>query len=177
MARKVERNKKKDEPAPQGAGLDPVAEELEILYPERTVPIGKEQVTVNEIGFGDGLRLHAHVKPVVDAIEATMRERDEAPAYQDLVAVFAAHWESTLELMAAATGRDKAWLCKLRAGEGDLLLMTFWGVNAGFFIQRAMNEIVIRREQARLSAGAKSSPPSSPTATGATTLDATPPAS
>lgn len=175
MARRVDK-KSRTRSAPKGADAAQAAE-LDVLVPERTIQVNGEKVTVNEIGFVDGLRLQAHVAPVVAAIVKAMQDADEAPTYGAIVAVFGQHWESTLELICTATGKDRAWLDRVPSPEGELLLMTFWTVNAGFFINRAMNEVAIQREQARLLAGQNSSPPSSPTATGPTTSADTPPAS
>lgn len=171
MARKVSRSTTPAS-APQGADAAD-ASELDTLFPERAVTIAGEPITVREISFGDGLRLHMHVAPLVAAIEETMRARNEAPSWTDMIAVFGRHWESTLELVAVSSGKDIAWLRGLRGADGDVLLMTFWTINASFFIQRAMNELLIRQEQARL-AGESSSPPSSRTDTGTRTSGGTP---
>lgn len=175
MARKLDRTR---EPASAPQGADAAeARELEILYPERMLSVGGREVTVREIGFAESLRLHAHVAPIVAAIDQLMHERNEAPGYSHMLGVFGAHWQSTLVLIGAATGLDADELQALGGAEGDTLLLTFWGVNASFFIGRAMNELAIRRETQRLLAGHDSTPPSSRTDTDPRTSDATPPAS
>ncbi|MGO1072562.1 DUF6631 family protein [Lysobacter sp. CA199] len=174
MAKKIE--KPQPQSAPEGADTAGV-EELGVLYPERTLTIGNEKVVVNEIGFVQSLMLHDHVSPIVAAIEALMTASNEAPDFLQVTKVFATNRAATIELLMAATGKDAAWLNGLNAVQGHQLLLIFWGTNADFFIQSAMNELAIRREQARLSAGARSTQPSSPTDTGPTNSGGTPPAS
>ena len=180
MARKVEKPQPKAS-APQGADATDAAE-LEILHPERTIKVGGKAITLNELTFGDSLRLHAQVAPIVAGIEQMMRDRgNDVPQYRDTLGVFAANLDATFALMAVSAGCDEAWLRSLGSADGDLVMLTFWTANAGFFIQRAANDIAIQAESERMLAnvlaGANSSQPSSPTATAAPTSPDTPPAS
>lgn len=174
MAKKIDKPAAKPAPVSSEAAA---AAELEVEFPERTITLAGESVTVTEIGFVAGLRLQRHVAPLVADIETLMLETQQAPEYDQVVSVLAGRLDATLALIAEATGKDGDWLAGLRGRDGDALLLTFWSVNAAFFIQRAVSSMAIRAETRRLSAGANSSPPSAPTATGAATSSVPPPAS
>ena len=177
MARKFE----KPQPASAPKGADVPDDELEVLFPERTITVAKKKITLNELTLGDSLRMHAQVAPIVAALTALMRDRDEPLQYRDSVGIFAANLDATFALMAVSSGCDEAWLRSLGGVDGDLVMLTFWTVNAGFFIQRAANDIAIEAESmrmlAKVLAGEKSSPPSSTTDTAAQNSPDTPPGS
>lgn len=141
------------------------AEELEVLHPERIIEVKGEQVTVFEINFLASLRLQAHVNPIVKAIEAVLSASGALPGYDAVVATLGEHWQSTLALLQEVTRRPAEWFDDLSAQEGELLLLTFWSVNAPFFYQRVTTVTAVAREAARLLGGAKSSQPSAPTGT------------
>lgn len=175
MATKVDKEAKQAS-APSGADASAAAE-LDVLFPERTVPVGEELVTVNEITFAQSLRLHMHIAPIVKAIEEHVLASGQAPGYDAIVQVLGEQWNSTLTLIQETTGKPAIWFDGLTAIDGELLLLTFWNVNASFFYQRATNAVAVRRETTRLLAGASSSLPSVPTTTAPPTSAATPPAS
>lgn len=175
MARKT--SKPAPQPsAPSGADASAAAE-LDVLFPERQVPIGSESILVGEISFPDSLRLQMHVAPIVKAIEEAVLSTGTPPGYDQIVNVLGSHWQSTLLLLQAATGKPAEWFDAIAAKDGELLLMTFWNVNASFFYQRAINAVAVAQETSRQLAGASSSPPSAPTDTAPPTAVATPPAS
>lgn len=171
MAKKVDK-KAKQASAPSGADASAAAE-LDVLYPSREVPIGAEVVLVDEINFEDSLRLSMHIAPIVKAIEEAVLATGSAPGYDQIVDVLGGHWKSTLVLLQAVTGKPPEWF-KFSAKDGELLLLTFWNVNASFFYQRAINAVAVAQEVKRLLAGENSSPPSGPTDTAQPTAAATP---
>lgn len=164
MARKVKPPRPASASAPSGADASDL-DELDALFPERTIPVAGEQVTVGELGFAQGLRLAAVIAPIVQAIEEQMVEAERAPGYDGILGILGQHWSATLTLLQELTGKPADWFERLSAADGELLLLTFWNVNAGFFYQRAGNAAAVRRETRRLLDGASSTPPSAPTAT------------
>lgn len=161
--------------APSGADAS-AADELDVLFPARTIPLQKGEVTVAEITLRQSLQHHLAVAPIIAAIETAMLESGQVPGYSDIVGILGQHWEATITLLAATTGMDADEVSALTAADGELLLLTFWNVNAGFFYQRATNAVAVRRELAKLSTGASSSPPSSTTDTPEQNSTDTPPA-
>lgn len=144
MARKVQR------PNPSAA------DELTVLQPNRVLPLGDRTVTVREIGFFESLRLHAQIAALVaDLIEQT---DDGNIDLGRLHRVCAQHPEATVELLAQASDQSVAFVHSLSAAHGDLLLLTFWAVNADFFLQRVIAALELRRADPATT-GPASSPP------------------
>lgn len=180
MARKVDA---RDQPtAPQGAAGN---DDLDILHPERTLTVAGRTVSVREYGFFEGMDMRIVAKDFFDALYALFGAAGPAPAYDEVEEVIAAHRPAVIGMVAAAIGpnpdavADKQaaaqahadtvrWVAGLDDAAGDALLVTWWMVNAGFFLRRMMR----RAAQAALSprarsAGAGSSTDSSPVATSA----------
>lgn len=144
MARKVQR------PNPSAA------DELTVLQPNRVLPLGDRTVTVREIGFFESLRLHAQIAALVaDLIEQT---DDGNIDLGRLHRVCAQHPDATVELLAQASDQSVAFVHSLSAAHGDLLLLTFWAVNADFFLQRVIAALELRRADPATT-GPASSPP------------------
>ena len=158
MARKISKaqavgSKQNSQSAAAEAGVS----DIEIMFPARTIVVNGEGVSIGEISFLASLRLQAHVSPIVKAIEAGITAGGILPGYDAIVGVLGAHWESTLVLLQEVTGRPGEWFEGLSAQDGELLLLTFWSVNAPFFYQRATTARAVAREAARLLGGEKSS--------------------
>lgn len=154
------------------AGAD---DDLDVLHPERVVPIGSRKLVVREYGGVEWLRLLPMTRPMVEAIAAQI-EASADPTYDDALQVLSAHVDSLLPLVAQAADIDPSELGTLTPSEIELLLMTWWGVNGRFFIDRAANRVAVARAEHRLAqlTGASSTPPSSPTATTSTASVDTP---
>lgn len=129
--------------------------DVEILDPDVEVTIAGELVTVHEFSFLQGLKLSAQVRPLLDDLEK--RLTDQAGLSLDLLAdLFADHADLVTQLMAASCGKAVDWVSALNDADGQLLLMTFWQVNSGFFV----NRLLIRR-MAAVQADKPASPESS----------------
>lgn len=144
MARKVDKPKPK-RPAPS---------ELDILQPNRTLPIAGRDVTVRELGFFESLSLSPQVSALVSALVEKTGGADLDLAL--LYSVCAAQPEATVALLARACDQSEDWVRGLAASQGDLLLVTFWAVNADFFLQRVFSA---RAMQTPATSGPTSSAP------------------
>ncbi|WP_363798389.1 DUF6631 family protein [Lysobacter firmicutimachus] len=143
MARKVRR--------PQ-----PAADELVVLQPNRTLPLGDRTVTVREIGFFESLKLHDAIAALVaDLVEQT---DDGNIDLGRLHRICAQHPAATIALLAQACDQPADWVQALSGAHGDLLLLTFWAVNADFFLQRVLAALELRRT-VPTATGPASSPP------------------
>lgn len=161
MAQKIG-NARQPKPAAQ-----PAADDLEILHPERTVTLGIGAVTVREYGGVEWLRLLPKAAPMVDAIGAQL-EAGAAPTYDDALYILASHVDALLPLVAQAVDLSLEQVEALTAPELELLLMTWWGVCGHFFVERALNRVLVARQEKRVRAqlaGENSTPPSSLTDT------------
>lgn len=171
MAQKIPRPNRRAAPA---AALTP-AEELDILHPEREVRLGERRIVIREYGHFEWLKLLPAAAPVVEAVAALL-DAGREPTYEEAFAAISANAEQLLPLVAQAADMPTEDLYSIAPDMGELVLMTWWGVNGRFFIGRALNKVAVARQERLRSAGASSTPPSSPTDTPEPTFPATPPA-
>lgn len=143
MARKIKRPR-------------PGTDDLAVLQPNRTLPLGGRSVTVREIGFFESLNLHAEVAALV--ADLADRTEDGSIDLGRLHRVCAAHPTATIALLAQACDQPAAWVEALPGAQGDLLLLTFWAVNADFFLQRVLAAVELGRA-VQATTGPASSPP------------------
>ena len=140
------------------------ADELAVLHPDRTLPIGGRQVTIREYGFFEGLdvadRAAAFIADLVAASE------DGTLRYTQVRRLFGRHRSVVPSIAAQAGDVDVAWLEALAPDDLEIYLATWFAVNAAFFVREVLAEL--REAQllaAGASAGAISSPDSPPPAT------------
>lgn len=154
--------------------------DLEVLHPEREVKLSVDTVTVREYGNVEWLRLLPQAEPLVANITA-MLSASVPPSYEDVLSVIAHHTDGLMPLIVQSVDRDMAWVETLKGDDLEILLMHWWGVNGHFFVNRAKNRAMAQYQEAMAarnpSAGGKSTPPSSPTATGQAKSVDTPPGS
>jgi hypothetical protein len=178
MAQRVEKPKggKVGRAAPAQSATDG-ANDMEVLHPERELQLAGQAVVVREYGNVEWLRLLPRAEPLVATIAQAL-QADESPTYEQALRTIAEHVDGLLPLIAQAVDRDLAWIDTLEPAEVELLLMTWWGVNAHFFVQRAINRVAVatRTSEARAAAlaGVPSTQPSSHTATDSVTSSNTP---
>ncbi|WP_031372195.1 DUF6631 family protein [Lysobacter antibioticus] len=134
----------------------PPADDLTVLQPNRMLPLGERTVTVRELGFYESLRLHSEIAALVaDLVEQTDDGNIDLGC---LHRVCAQHPDATIALLAQISDQPVEFVHSLNAAQGDLLLLTFWAVNADFFLQRVIAALELRRA-APEATGPASSPP------------------
>lgn len=112
------------------------AEDLTILFPNQTIPIGGQQVTVQEYAFMQWLEL----KPLCTEITQQFADyvRDEKNVDVDeILECFENNFKTMQALLCASTATSVEFLKKLKSDEMEVLLFTWWGVNKHFFIRSA----------------------------------------
>lgn len=147
--------------APESRSSSDGRDDLAILHPERVIRVAGREVTVREYGFVQGLRIQAAAAPIISALADAAEGRFDVEA---VLAILAAHPAELVALIAAATELAPAEIEALPDDEGQLLMLTWWTVNAGFFVRRVAMRVAPRIAAAP-SAGATSTPSSSPPAT------------
>lgn len=120
-----------EEPAIYAAAVS----DLEMLSPDRTLELEGRAVTVRAFRFIEGLRATPLARPIVADLRA-LAERQDGIAADDILDLLSRHAEVWLELIALATGESVAWLRERPDEQAIALAMTFWQVNAGFFMTR-----------------------------------------
>ena len=140
MAVRVDRNASKA-PAAQAAGADVGAtDDLDILHPDRPLKIAGRDITVREYGFVEGQRLAPLLQPFQADLYTLITQGSTPPGYEQVAAVITKHQERVLQLVAASASVEQEWIESLSDLEGELLYVTWWVVNAGFFIRHALRQ-------------------------------------
>lgn len=155
MARKV--TKAGGAPAaPKGAaGVN----DVEILSPDQEITIDGRVVLVREYRFFEGLKLRARARPFFDDLYSLFVLAGPAPSFDDVSDLLGEHEAAVVDMVALSTGCEPEWIRGLDDQDGDTLLVTWWLVNAGFFIRRVMR----RAAQERLASASQSAGPASST--------------
>lgn len=130
--------------------------DAEILFPDQTLEVGGEQVTVREFRFLEGARAAVIARDLLaDLGQLVQQEQDLQP--EDIDAIIGQHGEAWAQLLAMSIDRDPEWVANLSDEDGQELSMLFWDVNGPFFVRRLVQAVDIRHEmETRLS-----QPPSS----------------
>ncbi len=130
------------------------ADDLAVLRPDRTLPIGGSHVTIREYGFFEGLdvadRASAFIADLVAASEeGTLR-------YTQVRRLFGRHRSVVPSIAAQAGDVEVAWLEALAPDDLEIYLATWFAVNAAFFVREALAELRENglRETHALAAGA-----------------------
>ncbi len=130
------------------------ADDLAVLRPDRTLPIGGRHVTIREYGFFEGLdvadRASAFIADLVAASEeGTLR-------YTQVRRLFGRHRSVVPSIAAQAGDVEVAWLEALAPDDLEIYLATWFAVNAAFFVREALAELRENglRETHALAAGA-----------------------
>lgn len=156
-----------------------MADELDILLPDRTLSVNGVQVTVHEYTLAEQLQ---HRQPLRDISSGLCDAMNAAPnaeiSVEELFDVLGARWPSVMQAVAISCGQTIEWVSGLTGEDSESLLLTWWGVNASFFTRNAIRPALEKLVKAlNQQAGRTSSPASSTTATSSETSGITPPAS
>ena len=137
----------------------PEATDAEILFPEREIEINGEKVTVREFTFAQGLKAAHLAQPIVHDLGEVIRETNiEELSYDAIDLIFSDHAEPFMQLLSIASGLDVESIEKLPEGDGQLLAMTFWEVNSGFFTRRIVRRMAETMRKENNTASASSQP-------------------
>lgn len=115
---------------------DESADDLSILHPDRTLEIANKILTVREYSFVQGLRLRPMIAPLLDSLVGTL---SKDAGLEDILDVLAKNHETVLFLMAESIDEPVEWFETLSEEDGNLLLITWWTVNAPFLMRSVIN--------------------------------------
>jgi hypothetical protein len=142
MARRVE---KKAKAAPKGAAAVNADQGAEILQPNREIQVAGETIVVREYLYFDGLKLKAWAKPFLEDLYALFGQGDAAPSFDDIAELLGRHEETVVQMVAQSVGKTPEWLRELGEADGDLVTLTWWMVNSGFFTRPVMRRAIAAR--------------------------------
>lgn len=145
------------------AAVEPGADDLQVLHPERSATIAGRTVVVREYGFIEGLRLRGLLQPLVEDLHAHIAAGG-SPEQEHLMLLFGAHADRIQQLIAIAADVDSDWVASLSQADGYHLLSLWWGANNPFCWFSVLERMRLERVAAAARAGQISTPPSSPQA-------------
>ncbi|MFU8924897.1 DUF6631 family protein [Acinetobacter puyangensis] len=130
------------------------AEDLATIFPETTITIAGETITVNEYTFMKWVQLKSLHKDFIQALSELVAQSGEGVLVDDLFEFFEDHSTDLSSFLSDSIGKDWEWLEPLTDADMTVLLMSWWQVNKHFFL-RAIHRNM--RHQAKQSAGQTSS--------------------
>ncbi|MGA0610568.1 DUF6631 family protein [Caldimonas sp. KR1-144] len=160
MARKIGNRHEKN--AAAAAKAEAAAGDVDVLHPERILNLSGRVVTMREYGHVEWLRLLPRAAPLVETLSSYL-EGGRPPSYEEALDVMTRHVDELMPLVMQAC--DLPADIVLRPDDGELLLMAWWGCNGRFFVQRALNRLMVRAQEERVVAAQatpRSTSPSSP---------------
>lgn len=121
----------------------PAAGNEAVAYLPHTIRLGNRWVKVREYQHAEWLQLLSRAEPLIAALAAQVAIGEE-PTYELALEVLAANHPMLLPLVAQAADLPPGYVEELPPDDGELLLMTWWGVNGCFFVSRALNRVAVR---------------------------------
>lgn len=118
------------------SAAEQAAEDLTVLFPDQTIKLLGEAISVTEYPFMKWLEL----KPI--CIEMNQQFADFISAEKDvdvdeILECFENHFEIMQTLLCESIHKPVEFLKKLPDAEMQLLLLTWWGINKHFFLKSA----------------------------------------
>lgn len=118
------------------SAAEQAAEDLTVLFPDQTIQLLGETISVTEYPFMKWLEL----KPI--CIEMNQQFADFISAEKDvdvdeILECFENHFEIMQTLLCESIHKPVEFLKRLSDAEIQLLLLTWWGVNKHFFLRSA----------------------------------------
>ncbi|MGC4884576.1 DUF6631 family protein [Providencia hangzhouensis] len=158
-----------------------MSQSLATLLPNQTVIVGGVEVEVHEYTLAEQLKHRTTLKTISQGLKALF---DASPdgniSLDDLYDFLGEHFDVVLQAVSIACRQPLEWVSSLSGDDSETLLMTWWGVNAPFFLREAVKpemERLIKQAIEHLSTGAASSPASLSMGTTSTPSRTIPPAS
>ncbi len=133
------------------------AEELDIIKGERAVTLSDgREITVREYrAFLEGLKVDAIAAGLEGDLATALHgmQPNDPAALLQMGAVFGAHPEVLTQLIAMATELTAEEIGQLPDADGQTLLITWWGLNAGFFMRRIVLAMAAQTKARSIQAG------------------------
>ncbi len=160
------------EAAVEAADAPDPADEIAILFPDRAVAVRdpdsgeKVEILCRAFRFRESLDVGRTAAPLIAEL-ADCAGRGGRIRVDAIEGAMAAHADLWIDVCAASTGRDAAWIGRLDEVSGIAVSNGVWAANSRFFTRRVLDALRDAR-----SSSEESSPTSSDTGTAATTTSA-----
>lgn len=122
--------------------------ESDILFPDKTITLGGEEVTVSEFKYLPGLIAAKIAQPLLAGL-VTLTQTEGSFDISKLDAVIGEHADIWTRLLGLSCGKEADWVANLRDIDGTMLSLAFWEVNGPFLLRRVA---FVKRFSAILSA-------------------------
>jgi len=110
--------------------------ETAVLFPDRTLTLSGEAVTVREFKYLEGLKIAALAAPLLSGLSALFQDEGQAIDLAALDGVILANLDVWTQLLAQSCGKSPEWVSELSDVDGTALGWTFWEVNGPFLLRR-----------------------------------------
>lgn len=126
------------------AETEQAVHDLSVLFPNQTVFIQGQNITVNEYPFIQWLQLRQQYSAFIDKFTALMSNQDDV-LVDDVLMFFEDEFADVQGLILASINQSSDFLNKVSAGEMEALMLTWWQVNKHFFIKSMVR--IMRKNQ------------------------------
>lgn len=116
------------------AETEQAVHDLSVLFPNQTVFIQGQNITVNEYPFVQWLQLRQQYSAFIEKFTALMSTQDDV-LVDDVLMFFEDEFADVQGLILASIGQSSDFLSKVSASEMEALMLTWWQVNKHFFIK------------------------------------------
>ncbi len=127
-------------PESQDTSVGKSAEDLNILFPDQTLFLGNEQVTITEYPFMTWLVLKSTCADVI-SVFADFMQREKDIEIDELFECFENNFQTMQKLFTESIHKPVEFLEKLSDDEMQLLMLTWWSVNKHFFLRSASRQV------------------------------------
>ena len=143
--------------ATEPSAAEQAAEDLTVMFPDSTVSIAGESITVSEYPFMQWLQLKPAHLPFLEQLAELVGHAAEGVVMDDLMEFFENQFQHVQALLAASTNKPEEFFNGLLAHDIELLMMTWWSVNKHFFLRSVHR--TLRKQSKAQSDGQTSSNP------------------
>jgi hypothetical protein len=154
MARKIDKQQ-------AAAGEPSAAESLAVLDPNVSITLAGRAITVREYGFFEGLRVAAKAEAFIGDLHNMVRGDGEM-RFDRIRHLFGVHEDAVVAIAAQAADVEPEWVRGLGKADIEIFLSTWFGVNAGFFVNEVVLQMREERQRAVMASRGPTSSPASP---------------
>lgn len=144
MAKRVQQQEQ-----PTSSAAD-AALDLATIFPESTISINGENITVNEYPFVTWVGLKQHHHQFIAQLTQLVADADDHLLVDDLLEFFEDHFTDMCSLISDSIHKPWEWLDTLQDSDMQQLVLTWWQVNKHFFLRAIGRNL---RKQNKPSAG------------------------
>lgn len=122
-------------PTPDTSAADSAAEDLSVLFPDQTIELMGQTVTVIEYRFIQWLKLKTKSAELIEVFAEFLKAKEVD--LNDILECFEDHFDLIQDLIIEATSLSLDFLEKLSDEDMQALLLMWWSVNKHFFLRGA----------------------------------------